>query len=243
MNKVFVCFTCERDLMLLQLHCDAIHKAIPNAKVYYVFEDDEEGKVDAPLNGIKVFATFKHNGNLIGKDCHTGMLDTMRTISEANNNANIIKIDSDVIFINDEWLNTLGNVYDMVGTATMNGYYCKGTCYGMTHDLICKVLDYCGNDYIDLYGRIEDGTITMISAIVSEPNKVKILNTVNEDASVVYACAFRHEFYSTPEAIKNISGFIDCGDSTYTKYYIDSNLPVHCAKHRAMSFVMNNLGE
>lgn len=134
-QKVFVTFTCSRDLPLLEAQYAAIMRAEPNAVVYYVFEsgDDAQG----PVGSRVVTAGFSHNGNLIGIECHYGMLTVMKQLSEQHDNADIIKIDSDCYFISD-----FPSGYALIGTAPGRGYYCKGCLYKISYDCICKVLEY-----------------------------------------------------------------------------------------------------
>ena len=224
---------------MLQNQFNALQKCLPGAKVYYVYEETEKEFAQAPVGSYMLTADFPHNGNLIGLQCHYGMLSVMKQLSEMNDNANVVKIDSDCYFINDGWLDGLGEKYDMVGVAPGQGYFCKGTCYGISLNSIKKVMEYCRNDYVDLTGRIEDGTITMISAIVSEPNKVKIHNPMNADKTKVISCIFQSGYYNQPEQLNIVEGFIDCGDSKYTSAYKESNLPISLAKARAMEFLFN----
>lgn len=230
---IFVCFTCTRDCELLPLHFQAIRRAVPGAPVYYVYEMDDGEHAVVPAGAIKVLASFPHNGNLLGLKCHLGMLDTMRQLSERNGGIPAIKIDSDVIFIKGDFLASLGKEHDMVGAAPARDYYCKGTCYGMTRTLISKVIAYLRKDYIDLSDRLEDSTISMVSALVSDAGKVKIHNAMSADRTDVLYCMFNNQLRQYPDVIRSIKGFIDCGDILYTRQYDNQT----AAKHEAMSFV------
>ena len=230
---IFVCFTCTRDCDLLPLHFRAIRRAMPGVLVYYVFEMDDGEHAVVPAGAIKVRASFPHNGNLLGLKCHLGMLDTMRQLSDRNGGIPAIKIDSDVIFIKGDFLASLGKEHDMVGAAPARDYYCKGTCYGMTRTLISKVIAYFRKDYIDLSDRLEDSTISMVSALVSDAGKVKIHNAMSADRTDVLYCMFNDQLRQYPDVIRSIKGFIDCGDIIYTRQYDNQT----AAKHEAMCFV------
>lgn len=236
MNKIFVCFTCERDLALLEAQYAAIMRAEPNADVYYVFESGEHAQ--GPVGSKVVSCEFSHNGNLIGLEAHYGMLQVMRQLSEANGKCDVIKIDSDCYFIGD-----YPKGFDLIGTAPGHGYYCKGCCYKISYSCICKAIEYLRKDYVDVTGRIEDGTISMISAIVSKPNKVRILNAYNVDdegkPTTIHSCAFQSGYYNQPEGLDNVKHFIDCGDSIYINSYKEANLPIPLAKARALNFLLN----
>lgn len=237
-KKIFVCFTCSRDLPLLEAHYAAIMLHDPSAVVYYIFEDNDDAQ--GPVGSRVVTAGFPHNGNLIGLQCHYGMLTCMKQLSAKHDNADVVKIDADCYYLND-----YEGEYDLVGTAPGNGYYCKGCCYKISYNCICKVIDYIFNGYVDVSGRCEDHIISMISAIVSEPNKVKIFNAYdlneNNEVTEVNSCIFQRGYYNEPEPLSKVKNWIDCGDSKYTKEYTEANLPVPLAKARALEFILNYL--
>ena len=83
----------------------------------------------------------------------------------------------------------------------------------------------------------------MISAIVSKPNKVRILNAYNVDdkgkPTTIHSCAFQSGYYNQPEGLDNVKHFIDCGDSIYINSYKEANLPIPLAKARALNFLLN----
>ena len=116
-------------------------------------------------------------------------------------------------------------------------YYCKGTCYGMTRTLISKVIAYLRKGYIDLSDRLEDSTISMVSALVSDAGKVKIHNAMSADRTDVLYCMFNDQLRQYPDVIRSIKGFIDCGDILYTRHYDNPT----AAKREAMSFVFSTL--
>lgn len=236
---IYICFTCLRDAALLPLHHAALIRATPQARVYYVFTPEEGSRAQVPAGACRVVADFPRNGNLLGLPCHLGMLDTMRLLSEQNQQAGVVKIDADVYLRSDYFLSTLGDTHDMVGVAPAREYYCKGTCYGMTHALIGKVLHYLTHGYIDQSGRLEDSTISMAAAIVSDAHKVRILNATNADHSEILYSIFHDAFLSHPHQLRRIRGFIDCGDPHYTAHYPDAT----AAKTKAMEFIHRYLTE
>ena len=235
-KKIFITFTCSRDLPLLEAQYAAIIHHDPNAIVYYVFEENDDAQ--GPVGSRVVTSSFLHNGNLIGLQCHYGMLITMKQLSEKHENADVVKIDSDCYYIND-----YEGEYDLVGTAPGNGYYCKGCCYKISHRCICKVIDYLKSGYVDVSGRCEDHIISMISAIVSEPNMVRIFNAydLDKDNNVtdVNSCIFQRGYYNEPGQLNKVKYWIDCGDSKYLNDYKEANLPVPLAKNRALEFILN----
>lgn len=236
-NHIYVCFTCQRDAKLLPLHRAALSHAAPGAKVYYVFSPEESAQAAPPPDSYRVIADFPRNGNLLGLPCHLGMLETMQHLSEANQHAAVIKIDADVYMRSDSFLDSLGKGHDMVGVAPAREYYCKGTCYGMTHGLISKVIHYLTHGYIDRSGRLEDSTISMAAAIVSDAHKVKIHNAANEDGSEILYSIFHAGFLNAPQQLRRIRGFFDCGDKFYTAPYPDATE----AKAQAMAYLHQQL--
>lgn len=235
--NIYVCFTCLRDLALLPLHHAALMQAVPGAPVYYVFSPAEREQARVPKGSFLVIADFPRNGNLLGLNCHLGMLRTMLFLSERHQGAGVIKIDSDVYFRSDYFLATLGNEHDMVGVAPAREYYCKGTCYGMTRDLITKVLHYLTHGYRDLSGRLEDSTISMVAAIVSDANKVRIHNVMEEGQGEALYSVFTQQHQENPKSLLPIRGFFDCGDPIYTASSPDRT----AAKEQAMRFLRQHL--
>lgn len=235
-KKIFVCFTCSRDLPLIQAQYDAIMRYDSNAIVYYVYEPEDDAQ--GPVGSRVVTANFAHNGNLIGLACHYGMLKCMKQLSENHDNCDVVKIDADCYYIND-----YPGDYDLVGTAPGNGYYCKGCCYKISYACVCRVIRYLESGYVDVNGRCEDHIITMVSAIVSEPNRVKIYNAydLNEANEVtdVNSCIFQRGYYNEPDALSKVKYWVDCGDSKYLNDYKESNLPLPLAKARALEFILN----
>lgn len=235
MNRIFVCFTCSRDLPLLSAHYAAIMHLDPEAKVYYVFEPDDNPQ--GPMGSTVVTANFPHNGNLIGLQCHYGMLMAMKDLAELNENCDVVKIDSDCFLIND-----FPDGYELIGTAPGRGYYAKGCCYRLSYKCICNIIDYILDGYVDENGRCEDHLISMIAAIVSDANKVKILNAIDynnqNEVSNINSCIFQSQYYSQPDVLQRVKFWIDCGDPVYLNDYKESNLPAPLAKARALDFLV-----
>lgn len=154
---------------MLDAHYKAIKLNSPNSEVYYVFNEEEQAQ--GPKGSKVLTASFPRNGNLLGVDCHYGMLQVFKYISELHEKSDIIKIDSDTFYISD-----YEPGFDMCGTAPTGSYYCKGCQYKISYNCICRCMDYLTNGYCDDSRRIEDGVLSMVAAITSEPHKVKILN-------------------------------------------------------------------
>lgn len=232
--RIYICFTCLRDRALLPLHYEALQRATGGVPVYYVFDKAEALLANVPAGAHKITSDFPRKGNLLGLACHLGMLQTMRQLAQRHGEACAVKIDSDVAVLSDSFLDALGLEHEMVGVAPAREYYCKGTCYGMTQELIGKVIHYLTHGYQDRSDRLEDSTISMVAAIVSEAHKVCIHNAIAPDNQTALYSAFHSMFRREPALIHRVSGFIDCGDPVYTSAYPDAT----AAKAEAMQFVL-----
>lgn len=237
MNKIYCCFTCERDLPLLNAHYTAIKRAEPDAIVYYIFDSKENPQ--APEGAYMLTTNFNRRLNLIGLECHYGMLETMRQLAEINKVDYVIKIDSDCYYLKD-----FDDGYSLIGTAPGTAYYCKGCCYKISYEAIINCINYLKTSgYQDVTGRIEDELITMLCAMTSQPGSVKILNAVEfnvkGEVSLINSCIFQSAYYSKTNDLNNVIYWIDTGDKVYLKEYEESNLPKPLAKSRSMEYLLN----
>lgn len=237
MNKVFCCFTCERDLPLLNAHFAAIRHYDPSAMVYYIFDKSEQPQ--APEGAYMLTTDFNRRNNLIGLECHWGMLNVMKQLAEINEADYVIKIDSDCYYIND-----FEDGYSLIGTAPGLSYYCKGCCYKISYESILNCINYLkSSGYQDTTGRLEDHLISMICAITSQPGSVKILNAIdyNKEGEVntINSCIFQSGYFNYTDDLPNVKYWIDCGDKKFVDDYDEANLPKQLAKARAMEFLLN----
>lgn len=241
----YVCFTCLRDEALLPLHYSAIMRADPLAEVYYQVEDTEADKITIPSGAYLLPAKWKHNGNLIGIDALKGIVETYKLVAE-NTGRVVVKIDSDTILLSTGWLNIIADgKADLIGYAPLTTLYAKGTCYALSKDGINAVIEQLKNgSYWECskeVGRIEDEVITMLCAIGTDKNRVRILQPKLPDNSIVLYTAFTHGFYSQPEALKKVRVIIDCGDPALITAYKIARLDTVEAKRRAMQFSLHAL--
>lgn len=238
----YVCFTCKRDEPLLQIHYNAIKRADPEGEVYYQVEEKEANDIRIPEGAFLLPAKWSHNGNLCGIEALKGIIHTYKLIAE-NTNRTVVKIDSDTILISKGWLGIVGDgKADMIGFAPATGLYCKGTCYGISKKGIKAILDILeSGSYWENSSRIEDGVITMLCAIGTGKNRVKILQNKLPDDSIILYSVFNHRFYNNPEALKRIKCVIDCGDPSYIHLYNMARLDPIEAKKRAMKFILHTV--
>lgn len=237
MSKIYCCFTCERDLPLINAHFAAIRRAEPFAKVYYIFDSEE--KPQAPEGAYMLTTTFPRRGNLIGLQCHYGMLDTMRQLAEINKVDYVIKIDSDCYYLSD-----YEDGYSLIGTAPGTSYYAKGCCYKISYEAILNCINYLkSSNYQDTTGRLEDQLISMLCAITSQPDNVKILNAIDYDkdgeVESINSCIFQSNYFINPETLNHVNYWIDTGDKVFLNDYKESNLPPQLAKARSMDYLLN----
>lgn len=236
----YVCFTCKRDEPLLPLHYAAIMRADPLAEVYYQVED-KDSDIRIPEGSYLLPASWQHNGNLCGLDALKGMLHTYKLVAD-NTNRVVVKIDADTILLSKGWLNIVGSgKADMVGYAPMTNYYCKGTIYALSKQGINAVIEQLqsGTYWECNSPRIEDGVISMLAAIGTDKDRVKILQPKMPDNSIVLYTAFTHGFYSNPDALKRVKCVVDCGDPALINIYLSAHLDIIEAKKRAMRYTLH----
>lgn len=240
---IYVCFTCKRDEPLLHLHYQAIKRIDKEAVINYILDESEAETIALPA-GSKGFTTsFNRNGNLIGFDALKGILNTFKYISQLHGNQPIIKIDSDIILTDIEWLNIINDgEVSMTGISPASTFTCSGGCYALSFKCLCDIIDFIEQGfYWDTTGRVEDQVITSIASIVSAPFSVLIYQPFDAEQSYIRSCVFTREMYNRPEVIKRVKGWINCGDGIYTNSYIDAKLDVTQAKKRAMRYTFRNL--
>ena len=236
----YLCFTCKRDEALLPLHYAAIMKADPLAEVYYQVED-KDSDIRIPEGSYLLPASWQHNGNLCGLEALKGMLHTYKLVADNTNRA-VVKIDADTILLSKGWLNIVGSgKADMVGYAPMTNYYCKGTIYALSKQGINAVIEQLqsGTYWECNSPRIEDGVISMLAAIGTDKDRVKILQPKMPDNSIVLYTAFTHGFYSNPDALKRVRCVVDCGDPALINIYLSAHLDTIEAKKRAMRYTLH----
>ena len=237
----YVCFTCKRDEQLLPLHYEAIMRADPLAQVYYQVED-AEADITIPNGAYLLPAPWKHNQNLLGMAALLGMVNTYKMVAE-NTGRTVVKIDADTILISNNWIDLVGTgKADMVGFSPTTNYYCKGTAYAISLTGINAVLEqlYSGNYWENGADRIEDGVISMLCAIGTDKDRVRILQTKKPDNSIILYTVFSSPFYSNPDALTVVKCVIDCGDPKLLNTYHLGRLDPILAKKRAMRFCLHS---
>lgn len=238
---VYCCFTCARDYPLIPYHVTAIHRAHPDAIIYYVVDSSESDALSTLLRAYSgvyvVTCDFPRGHNLMGYSAHMGMLQVMQHLSRLHAGANVCKIDTDCYLVGVDWMDGIGSQYNMMGTACLINYYCKGTCYVLSNkglDLIYKHLT--SPDYIDYTARIEDGVMTMACAVESDAGAVRILPPVDTNGHTGISCIFLDSYFQDITPLKGVRGWIDCGDPRYC-----TNGDNVAKKEQAMKFLSENL--
>ena len=237
----YVCFTCKRDEPLLPLHYAAIMRADPSAEVYYQVEQAEADSIVIPEGAYLLPAQWSHNGNLCGLDALKGILHTYKLVADNTGRA-VVKIDADTVLVSKGWLRIVGEgKADLVGYAPATTLYCKGTAYAISKQGINAVIEQLqsGTYWECSSNRIEDGVISMLCAIGTDKNRVRILQAKMPDNSIVLYTAFTHAFYSQPDALKRVKAVVDCGDPKLMNLYRAARLDTVEGKRRAMRFTLH----
>lgn len=239
-NFAYVCFTCKRDEPLLPLHYNAIMRADPQAEVYYQVEESEADSIRIPEGAYLLPAKWSHNGNLCGYDALRGIIETYKLVAD-NTNRTVVKIDADTVLLSKGWLRLVADgKADMIGYAPKSNYYCKGTCYALSQQGINGIIEQLqSGHYWEISNRIEDGVITMLCAMGTDKDRVKILQPRTPDSNIVLYTAYNHAFYSNPDALKRVKCVIDCGDPALINLYRSARLDTIEAKRRAMRFCLH----
>lgn len=236
----YVCFTCLRDEPLLNLHYAAIMKADPEGEVYYQVEEKEVDSIKIPDGAYLLPAAWSHNGNLCGIEALKGIINTYKMIAD-NTGRVVVKIDADTILLSKGWLGIVADgKADMIGYAPQTNLYCKGTAYAISSKGINAVIEQLqSGSYWENNARIEDGVVTMLCAMGTPKNRVKILQPRLPDASIVLYTVFNHGFYNNPDALRRVKCVVDCGDPALINLYRMARLDAVQAKKRAMRFTLH----
>lgn len=211
---VFVCFTCKRDESLLPVHYAAIQAACPGAPVWY-FVDYHDKEMTVPENAVKKITTWNRRGNLRGADALHGIISSLILAGESTGRTPV-KIDSDIYFINNEWILPVHNGFlEMTGFMPRGWVCASGACYCVTTNCLKRIKELLETiSYIDRNNdRPEDETISMFAAIVSPPLKVIFYQNYYPDEQLVFSCVFQSEFMNqNNHDLAAVVGYIDCGD-------------------------------
>lgn len=239
----YVCFTCLRDEPLLPLHYAAIMRADPQAEVYYQVEQAEADQIKIPQGAYLLPAPWSHNGNLCGYEALRGIIETYKLVAD-NTGRVVVKIDADTLLVSSGWLGIVGDgKADLVGYSPNTTLYAKGTCYAISKTGIDAVIEQLqsGSYWECNSARIEDGVISMLCAIGTDKNRVRILQPKLPDNSLILYTIFTHSFYSQPDALKRVKCVIDCGDPLLVTPYRAARLDIVEGKRRAMRFTLHAL--
>lgn len=103
-NFVFCIFTYADDAHMLGQCIRALRKLGASRNNIYIFDDDKKPLPYPPPNTQYTRTTFQRRGNLNGVQCVDGMLLCMKYAATASRADVVIKVDSDVIINNLEWV-------------------------------------------------------------------------------------------------------------------------------------------
>lgn len=232
---VFVCFTCRRDVDLLPVQYAAIQSAAPGSPVWYAV-DSADADMPLPEGSERIVTPWGRGGNLRGLPALLGILRTFTTAA-IETHRTPVKIDSDIILRGSEWLSPLvDDSADLVGVSPGGLFCASGACYGISPRILPAVAAFaCSGRYWDLAGdRCEDETLTMMTAIVSAPNRVAISQNYHPSLSTALSAVFQSHHFGNPDRLRQVTGFIDCGDSKLLAEYMTAGLDLPTIKRRAM---------
>lgn len=232
---VFICHTCKRDEALLPFHFSAIRRVCPDAEVRYIV-DESDIDMNLPHGSKRICSNYERNGNLRGMSALCGIVFQLTTAA-AETDCIPVKIDSDIILRGVEWLTPLQTgAADMVGISPRVLYCASGACYGVAPELLPRIAEFItARIYWDLQNdRIEDETLSMMAAIVSDPCRVVIRQNYHPDMPAPLSCIFRSDHFAHREQLEKVEGFIDCGDSAFVSDYCRHGFDAVAVKRRAM---------
>lgn len=231
----WVCFTCKRDEGLLPLHAEAIRLAAPRACIVYAM-DEAEADMALPEGCSRYVTRWPRRGNLLGYPAMMGILETLLEVAEETGRIPV-KVDSDVVVTGIQWLAPLvKGATGMLGICPGQLFCASGACYGIAPELVREMLDFLSHGtYWDIPGiRVEDETISMLAAMVSEPCKVTFLQHRAPDAAWVLSSIFAWPYFMDASPLRRCQAFIDCGDRKFLTAYEAAGFDATELKRRAM---------
>lgn len=229
----FCCFTCKRDEALLPFHYAAIQLACPGAPVVYAV-DAAEKDMALPEGSRLLLTSWDRRGNLIGQHALVGILRSLARVAN-DYNAVAVKIDSDIMLTGTDWLRTIRyRELGMVGICPGQLFCASGACYAMQWSTIEAALSYIASGfYFDAAQiRVEDETISMLSALVNPPGRVLFYQYAYPHT--VLASIFKAEHFTDATPLQKVQAWVDCGDRKMLNQLFCQNRPKEDIKREAM---------
>lgn len=233
---VWVCFTCKRDEGLLPLHAEAIRLSDPQACIVYAV-DEADADMVLPDGCERYVTHWPRRGNLLGHQALEGILQTFLDVADRYKRIPV-KVDSDIVVMGTQWLSPLvKGVTGMLGICPGQLFCASGACYGIAPGVVQGILDFLSHGtYWDIPGiRVEDETISMLAAMVSEPCKVTFLQHRAPDADWVLSSIFAWPYFKDASPLRRCQAFVDCGDRKFLAAYEAAGFDATELKRRAMS--------
>lgn len=147
----FVYFSYRYDAYLLGQSLRSLRmlpKRLANKSNIFVYDDAQNALPYAP-NACRYNLThFNRNGNLNGTECVDGMLFCMLEAAKKTNADVIIKIDSDIIINNMDWVKDFNPLQSHIGFQIQGQSHVSGCCYSLPSSALVRMLKALKNEPI-----------------------------------------------------------------------------------------------
>ena len=139
----FVYFSYKEDAYLLGQSLRALRmlpRRLANQSNIFVYDDAQNALPYAP-NACHYSKTFfNRKGNLNGCECVEGMLFCMLEAARLSGADVVIKIDSDIILNNLNWIKDFNSLQSHIGFQIQNQSHVSGCCYSLPTSALVKML-------------------------------------------------------------------------------------------------------
>lgn len=145
----FVYFSYRYDAYLLGQSIRALRmlpRRLANKSNIFVFDDAQNALPYAPNASRYNLTHFKRNGNLNGTECVDGMLFCMLEAARLSGADVIIKIDSDIILNNLNWIKDFNPLQSHIGFQIQGQSHVSGCCYSLPSSALVPMLKSLRNE-------------------------------------------------------------------------------------------------
>ena len=145
----FVYFTYKEDAYLLGQSLRALRmlpRRLANKSNIFVYDDAQNALPYAPNACQYHLSFFNRNGNLNGSECVDGMLFSMLEAAKKTNADVVIKIDSDIIINNMDWVKDFNPLESHIGFQIQNQSHVSGCCYSLPTSALVPMLKSLRNE-------------------------------------------------------------------------------------------------
>lgn len=179
----FVYFSYRYDAYLLGQSLRALRmlpKRLANKSNIFVYDDAQNALPYAP-NACRYNLThFNRNGNLNGTECVDGMLFCMLEAARLSGADVVIKIDSDIILNNLNWVKDFNPLQSHIGFQIQRQSHVSGCCYSLPSSALVRMLKALKNEPFSK-DIPESILMTILSQKVGLDKVLHICNSTNDD--------------------------------------------------------------